>query len=96
MPFYYYILFFIGLSIIILVFRFAVSSKENISINLFNEALKNENNGLYELAVTNYESALSEVKKTRFHSTFKNKIVEKLKVLHTLIEYNNGVRMIRQ
>jgi len=96
MPFYYYILFFIGLSIIILVLRFAVSSKENISINLFNEALKNENNGLYELAVTNYESALSEVKKTRFHSTFKNKIVEKLKVLHTLIEYNNSVRIIRQ
>jgi len=96
MPFYYYILFFIGLSIIILVLRFAVSSKEKISINLFNEALKNENNGLYELAVTNYESALSEVKKTRFHSTFKNKIVEKLKVLHTLIEYNNSVRIIRQ
>jgi len=96
MPFYYYILFFIVLSIIILVLRFAVSSKENISINLFNEALKNENNGLYELAVTNYESALSEVKKTRFHSTFKNKIVEKLKVLHTLIEYNNSVRIIRQ
>jgi tetratricopeptide (TPR) repeat protein len=73
-----------------------LSPKKNISVDLFNEALRNENNGQYEKAVANYESALNEVNKTRFHKTFKNKIIEKLKVLHTLIEYNNGVRMIRQ
>jgi hypothetical protein len=96
MPFYYYFILFVGLSIIILVLRSLVSAKKNISVDLFNEALRNENNGLYEEAVVNYESALNEVNKTRFHSTFKNKIIEKLKVLHTLIEYNNGVRIIRQ
>jgi hypothetical protein len=96
MPFYYYFLLFIGLSIIILVLFFLAPRKKNISIELFNEALRNENNGLYEEAVVNYESALHEIKKTRFQSTFRNKIIGKLKLLHTLIEYNNGVRIIRQ
>lgn len=96
MPFYYYFFLFIGLSIIIIVLSALLSPKKNISIDLFNEALRNENNGLYEEAVINYESALNEVNKTRFHRTFRNKIIEKLKVLHTLIEYNNSVRIIRQ
>lgn len=96
MPFYYYFIFFIGLSIIILVLRTLLSRKKNFSVDLFNEAIRNENNGLYEEAVVKYESALMEVNKTRFHRTFKNKIIEKLKVLHTLIEYNNSVRIIRQ
>ena len=96
MPFYYYFILFIGLSIIILVLRFLLSRKKNISVDLFNEAIRNENNGLYEEAVVKYESALHEVNKTRFHNTFRNKIIEKLKILHTLIEYNNSVRIIRQ
>ena len=96
MPFYSYFLIFLGLSIIIIVLSLLVSPKKNISVDLFNEALRNENNGLYEEAVVNYESALNELNKARFHSTFKNKIIGKLKVLHTLIEYNKGVRMIRQ
>lgn len=97
MPLYYYFLLFTVLSIIIVVvLRPLVFPKKNISIELFNEALRNENNGQYEEAVVNYESALNELKKARFHSTFRNKIIGKLKVLHTLIEYNNGVRIIRQ
>lgn len=79
-----------------MVLRSLVFPKNNISVDLFNEALRNENNGLYEEALANYESALIEVNKTRFHSNFKNKIIEKLKVLHTLIEYNNGVRVMRK
>lgn len=96
MPFYYYFIAFIGLSMIILVLHSLMSKKKNISVDLFNAALRNENNGLYEEAVANYESALIEVNKTKFHSTFKNKIIEKLKVLHTLIDYNNSVRVNRQ
>ena len=96
MPFYYYFIAFIGLSMIILVLHSLMSKKKNISVDLFNAALRNENKGLYEEAVANYESALIEVNKTKFHSTFKNKIIEKLKVLHTLIDYNNSVRVNRQ
>ena len=91
MPLYYYFIIFIGLTFIILFFRSLVPPKRNIAVDLFNEGLRNENNGQYEEAVINYENALMEVKKTRFHSTFKNKIIEKLKLLHTLIEYNYGV-----
>ena len=96
MPLYCYFIIPIGLSIIILVFRSLVLPRKNISVDLFNEALRHENNGLYEEALANYESALIEINKTRFHSSFKNKIIGKLKLLHTLIEYNNGVRIIRQ
>jgi hypothetical protein len=96
MPLYCYFLVFLGLSIIVLIFRSLVLPKKNISVDLFNEALRNENNGLYEEAVANYENALNEINKTRFHSSFKNKIIAKLKLLHTLIEYNNSVRITRQ
>jgi len=95
MPFNYYLFLFIGFSIIFLVVRSLVLRKKNISVELFNKALKNENSGHFEEAVVTYESALNEVKKIRFHGNLKNKIVEKLKVLHTLIEYNNGIRFIR-
>lgn len=95
MPLFYYFYLFIVLLIIFLVIRSLVLRKKNISVELFNEALRNENNGHFEQAVVTYENALNEVKKIRFHGTLKNKIVEKLKVLHTLIEYNNGIRFIR-
>jgi hypothetical protein len=65
--------------------------KRNFSVELFVKALSNENNGNFEEAVINYECALQEVKKIRFHSKLKNKIIEKLKVLHTFIEYKNNM-----
>ena len=95
MPFYFYLFLFIVLSVIFLVFRSLVLRRKNISVELFNEALRNENSGHYEEALVTYENALHEVSKIRFHGNFKNKIVEKLKLLHTLIEYKNSIRSIR-
>lgn len=92
MPFYYYLFLLILLSIIILVIRFFVLRKKNISVELYAEALKDENNGHFEAAVVTYESALNEVKKIRFHNDLKNKIIEKLKILHTSIEFTNNLR----
>ena len=83
------------LSIIFLVIRYLVLRKKNVSVELFARALKNENSGHYEEAVVIYENALNEVKKNRFHSSLENKIIEKLKVLHTCIEYKNDHRSIR-
>ncbi|THU40459.1 hypothetical protein FAM09_11400 [Niastella caeni] len=91
MPFYYYFFLLIMLAIIFLVFRSLFLRKRNISVELFVKALRNENSGHFEEAVINYECALQEVKKIRFHSSLKNKIIEKLKVLHTFIEYKNNV-----
>jgi hypothetical protein len=58
---------------------------------LFTEGLRNENEGDYEAALKAYEDALIEVKKNRFYSNgMKNKIIEKLKVLNTVIAYKNN------
>jgi hypothetical protein len=83
------------LFLIILLIRFFVLRKKNISVELYIEALRNENNGHFEAAVITYETALNEVKKIRFHSSLKNKIIQKLKLLHTVVEYNNNLHFIR-
>ena len=89
---YFYFILFIALSIIILVIRAFVLRKKNTSLELFFKALHYENSGRYEEAVITYESALVEVNKIKFHSSLKNKIIEKLKVLHTYIDYKNDHR----
>ena len=81
----------IMLPLIIFLFRRLVLRKKNVPDELFAEALRNENSGYFEMAIIKYEKALNEVKKDRFQgSTLKSKIIEKLKVLHTVIEYKNG------
>ena len=69
---------------------------KNISVKLFFEALRNENSGHFEEAVVTYETALNEVKKRRFHGCLKNKIVEKLKILHTAIDYQKSFNLIKR
>jgi hypothetical protein len=77
--------------ITIFLFRRFGPRKKNIPVELFTEALRNENSGQFETALVAYERALNEVKKTRFQgSTLRSKIVHKLKVLHTVIDYKNG------
>ena len=86
MPVYPCFFLFTVFSIIIFLIRFFIQSKQDIPVELFIEALRNENNGDYEEAVTRYESALDKFKKIRSHGYLKNKISEKLKILHTVIE----------
>ena len=71
-------------------------NKKTLPLRLFVEAQKNENDGRFEEAVVTYESALDEARKFRFHGSLKNKIIDKLKVLHTTIEYNKNILFIRQ
>ena len=59
--------------------------KKDTPVELFVEALRNENNGHFETAVVTYESALNAVEKSRFHSYLKNKIIEKIKVCILLL-----------
>jgi len=95
MPFYYYIYLIILSTIIIFLACSFLWRKKDISAGLYSEALKDENSGHYEEAVIIYESALDEVKKVRFHKELKNKIIEKLKVLHLFIEYQNSFHLSR-
>jgi hypothetical protein len=90
MFYYKYLLLFSLLLVIIVVVRYFFIRRENTSINLFINALKDENNGLFEEAVITYETALLEVNKIRVHTVLKNKIIEKLKTLPAFIEYKNN------
>jgi len=93
---YYYFFLIIGLSLTIILIYSYLQRKKDIPFELFVAALKNENDGLFEAAVITYETALDEVKKTRFGSNnLKNKIIGRLKVLHTNIDYNNNLRFTR-
>jgi hypothetical protein len=77
--------------LIFMLVRWIVSRKENVTVELFAEGLRNENRGDYEAALIAYENALVKVKKNRFNSNgMKNKIEEKLKVLNTVIAYKNN------
>ncbi len=82
--------------IIIFLFRRFFPNKKNVPDELFTEALRNENSGYFETAIVTYERALDEVKKNRFQgNSLKSKIINKLKVLHTVIEYKNGFHLGR-
>lgn len=90
MQFYYYIFIFLVLSTVLVLIRYFSSRKKNLPVQLYFAALKDENSGKFEKAIITYENALIEVKKIKFNNTLKNKIVEKLKLLHTVIDYNNN------
>jgi hypothetical protein len=95
MQYYYYVYPAILLLVIIVFGRYVMQKRKSISARLFAEALKDENSGHFEEAVLTYRNALDEVKKTRFHSNMENKIVAKLKVLNTVIEYTNNSHFTR-
>jgi len=66
--------------------------KKNLPVELFSEGLKNENDGHFDEAIINYENALNEVKKNRFHRDLENRIIQKLKVLYTISEYQKNIQ----
>lgn len=82
--------------ITILVIGSILGKRKNLPVELFMEAQKNENDGHFEEAVVTYESALDEVRKSRFHGSLKNRIISKLKVLNTAIAYKNNLHFVRQ
>lgn len=79
------------LLIALFLLRVLFYSKKNISEKSFSIALQNENNGNYEEALLNYEIALAHVKKMKHHKDLKGKILEKIKVLHTVIQYQKNL-----
>jgi len=96
MPFYYYFIVFLMLLLFLLLIRFYIRRKMDFSVELFSVALKNENSGDFEEAIVNYENALLEVKKSRFfNNSLEARIIEKLKVLHTAIDYKRSFHLVK-
>lgn len=80
----------IVLLLILFLIRIFISRRKDLLTELFYKALKNENNGYYEEAIHSYETALSEVKKTKSNRSFRLRIIEKIKILQTVIQYQNN------
>lgn len=95
MPFYFYLFAAAGLLMILALIRFIMLRKQHAGVNLFAEAIKNENSGHFEEAIIAYNNALAAVKKNRFHNDLENKITEKLKVLNNTIAYNKSFHLTR-
>lgn len=95
MTFYQYLPFIMIALLITSIISSLLLKKKDLPVELFVEGLRYENDGHFDEAIINYENALSEVKKNRFHGDLKNKIIQKLKVLHTVSEYKKNIQFIR-
>ena len=72
-----------------------IHRKSHITIGLYVKALKDENSGHFEEAITGYEIALAQCRRIGFQRALKNKIIGKVKLLHTIVDYNNSSRFVR-
>jgi hypothetical protein len=85
----------IVLFLLFMLVRSFIIRKNNLPVKLFAEGLRIENNGRYEEAVIAYHNAMEEARKRRFQGDLCIRIEAKLKILDTLIAYNNNLRFIR-
>jgi len=93
---------FISLSIITAVLLVIASvrafnhRKSLMPVGLYAQALRDENSGRYEEAITGYEVILTQCSRIRFQRAFKNKIIRKVKLLHSIVNYNNSFKAGRR
>lgn len=73
----------------------SLKGKKNNSVKLYSKALKDENSGHYKEAIIAYKDALKEAEKVRFQRNLKNKIIGKLKLMQTIIEYEKCCHFTR-
>jgi len=76
--------------VVLLILRFIYQNRSMTSKS-YAIALENENSGNYQEALNNYKIALGEVKITKRNRDLRIKILEKIKVLHTVIDYHKGI-----
>ena len=95
MTFYQYLPFIMIALLITSIISSLFLKKKDLPVELFVEGLRYENDGHFDEAILNYENALNEVKKNRFHRDLENRIIQKLKVLHTISEYRKNIQFIR-
>jgi hypothetical protein len=86
---YLYGLFLVLICAVLFIVRRLTRKRRNTPDMLLAEALRYENNGVYDKAVISYQAALEKIKKIRSQRMLQSKISQKLKVLHTLMEYES-------
>jgi hypothetical protein len=90
---YYHLLIIIPAIAVFLFMRYLFSKNKSHVVSLFKSGLKEENTGRFEAAIRQYELALAEAEKKRFNRSLKLLISEKLKLLHTITEYEKDMCM---
>ncbi|HEU4860449.1 MAG TPA: hypothetical protein VFT15_11450 [Chitinophagaceae bacterium] len=95
MTFYQYLPFVMIALIVVSIISSLFLKKKNLPVELFVEGVKYENNGHFDEAIINYQNALAEMERNRFHNNLKNKIIQKLKVLNTILEYQKSLQFTR-
>jgi hypothetical protein len=85
-----YLLLFISSTIPSIIMTLLELRKKNNYFRLYNLGIQNENSGNYQLALHNYEGALSETLKLSTGKGFRDKIIQKIKILHTTINYEKN------
>lgn len=75
-----------------LVRKFSGKPKDSAVI-LFKAGLKEENTGRFQAAIVQYELALEQAEKKGFDKSLRRLINEKLKVLHTINEYEKEMHV---
>jgi hypothetical protein len=79
----------VALLILFFLAMFLFRRKKYTYTSLYAEGIKNENNGFYKAALVNYNNALAEVEKYKFHEKMKTQLTEKIKILKSAIEYES-------
>jgi hypothetical protein len=93
---YYSLLLIVPASIALLIVRYFVGKNKERVVSLFRTALKEENTGKFDAAIKQYELALQEAEKNGFNKSLQQLINEKLKVLHTITEYEKEMYLQAQ
>ena len=95
MPLYIYLTF-ITLAVFTLYgIRLFVQYQAYIPTILFIEGLNEENNGRYEEALISYQSALVKLSRIGGRGKIKKRIIEKERLMHTIIKYESSRHYIR-
>ena len=76
----------IAVVIIVLAVFYISSNKKSVHTELYDEGVKNENDGAYAIALQNYEDALKEIGQ---ESKLKDQIVQRIKTIKFTLEYEN-------
>jgi hypothetical protein len=80
----------VGLGVFLYIFH-----KKSGHTELYCEGVRNENDGQYNLALSNYEDALSEIRKLNMNDKFGEKIAERIKILRTTMDYERNFKTMK-
>lgn len=79
-----------------MLFQFGITALRSFFVGKNNipnlkQGRRAENDGEFEEAIKRYEEALIDLNRFRFYNKLKIKIARKIKLLYTVVNYNNNV-----